>query len=288
MLEPPAAMIQLFRRHDAVVAESIISDGTDVMWCDITRGMIHRSSPYGPTDGLGDVMLQLATPVCSFHCAESGFIVSLADAVILVDHIGATVRELTHIVHAGAHMRLNEGKVDPAGRWVTGSMELDTGAPIGAFYSITSTGECRVIATGIGTANGLEWSADGTRIYYTDTASKTIYTGDYSNDGDITNVEVFHTGPPHDGLVMDADGNFWGGIFGQGYVIHLDARGRELFSVPLPVPNITSVAFHGTTLYIASARENLSASQLAEYPLSGSLFSLETTTSARPPRTFPA
>lgn len=278
----------VFRKYDAVVAESIVTIGDDILWCDITRGLIRRSRPGDPIDGAADSVLQLPTPLCSFHPAESGFVVSLADRVIIADSFGTVIRTISTIRHASSEMRLNEGKVDPAGRWVTGSMELTESAPIGAFYSVTPDGDVRELIDGIGTANGLEWSPDGTAIYFTDTSRGTIFVGAYSDAGEISEIRPFHEGAPHDGLVMDAEGRFWGGVFGEGRVIHLDSDGRELGSIALPAPNLTSVAFGGSTLYVGSAREKLTAEQVAEHPLSGSIFAIETATSGRPARTFAA
>lgn len=278
----------MFRKYDAVVAESIVPAGDHIYWCDITRGLILRSTPGDPVDGSLDATLELPGPVCSFHPAKSGFVVSQADRVILTDLGGDVIRTIATIEHATTRMRLNEGKVDPDGRWVTGSMELTDAAPIGAFYAVTVDGEVRKLIGGIGTANGLEWSPDGRRIYFTDTGAATIYTGSYSTEGEISDVDVLHRGAPHDGLVMDVDGNFWSAVFGEGRVIHLDPDGHELFSVDLPAPNLTSVAFVGNTLYVGSAREKLSTQQLTDHPLSGSIFAIETTTTGSGPRTFDA
>ena len=283
---PPGYSV--FREYDAVVAESIITIDGDILWCDITRGLIRRSTPGSPVDGSADTVLQLPIPVCSFHPAHSGFVASLADRVILADPAGRVLRTLAAIHHASTRMRLNEGKVDPAGRWITGSMELTNSAPIGAFYAVTPNGDLRELIGGIGTANGLEWSPDGTKIYFTDTSIDTIFVGTYTTDGDINNVDVFHRGAPHDGLVIDSDGNFWGAIFGEGRVIHLDPDGHEITSITLPAPNLTSVAFHANTLYVASAREKLSPQQLRDHPLSGSVFAIETQTTGPKVRTFDA
>lgn len=278
----------LFREYDAIVAESIVVDGSDILWCDITRGLIRRSTPGDPVDGSEDVVIDLPSAVCSFHLARSGFVVSLPDRVILADSHGHVLRTLATIRHARPQMRLNEGKIDPAGRWVTGSMELTEGAPAGAFYSVTTAGDVAEIIDGIGTANGLEWSPDGALIYFTDTAANTVFVADCDESGRVSNPRHFHRGNPHDGLVRDADGNFWGAVFGEGRVIHLDSAGHELGSVALPAPNLTSLAFSGNTLYIGSAREKLTSRQLAEHPLSGSIFAIETATSGSPARTFDA
>lgn len=292
----PASPV-VFRSVRAILGESLVADATAdapaMLWCDITAGLIHRSPLAGAPDGRDDTVLELPAPVASFHLADldgaPGFVVSLGDRVVVADAGGRVLRDLAVIDHAHPGMRLNEGKVDPAGRWVTGSMDLTRGEPDGAFYSIGPDGTARVMVGGVGTANGLEWSPDGTRIYYTDTGTGTIYTGAYSAAGEVSAVRVFHAGEMHDGLAMDVDGNLWGAIYGGGVVVKYDPAGVELERHSFDAPNLTSVAFGGgdsRTLYVASARENLTEQQLQQHPLSGSVFALETTTRGRAARIF--
>jgi sugar lactone lactonase YvrE len=195
------------------------------------------------------------------------------------------------IKHAHSGIRFNEGKADPFGRWITGSMNLTTEEPDGAIYSLTAAGGARVLRGGFGVANGFEWNPAGTRMYFTDTSVETIYVGDYSDSGELSHVEVFHTGEAHDGLTMDADGHLWSGIYGGGKVIRYAPDGTVDQSIAVPVPNVTSVAFGGpdlSTLFIATARENLTEEQLEVYPLSGAVFAVDTTTHGYLPRIFDA
>lgn len=286
----------VFRRSQSILGESLVAqtrDGEHVMlWCDITRGLLHSSPVDGPTDGSGDTTIAMPAPLCSFHPSmvdgQEGFVMSLEDSVVLTDRQGQILETLARIDHARPGTRMNEGKADPRGRWVSGSMDPDK-EPTGAFYGITQDGDVRLLAEHIGVANGLEFSDDGTRIFFTDTSAETIYAGDYSPDGEVSNVEKFISGGSHDGLTMDVDGGFWSAIYGGGRVIHYDATGTEEFHIDLPAPNLTSVAFGGpglTTLYVTSARENLNEQQLAAHPLSGSVFAIGTATSGRPPRVF--
>lgn len=285
---------EVFRHAHAILAESLVwdpADGGSMLWCDITAGLIHRSPIAAPADGTGDSTIALPPPVASFGLAHvdggEGWVVSLEDRVVLVDAAGTITRELASIPPAHPGIRMNEGKVDPAGRWVTGSMDVTDGDPDAAFYSVSTDGEVRVLLGGIEVGNGLEWSGDS--IWFTDTGASTIYRGTYSAAGEITDVEPFHQGAPHDGLVMATDGTFWGALYGESRVMHLSASGEELGHIDLPAPNITSVAFGGAdlgTLFIASARENLTEEQLEEFPLSGSIFSVQTGTAGRPSRVF--
>jgi sugar lactone lactonase YvrE len=284
----------VFRDARAILGESLVLDDSGpapaMLWCDITAGLLHRSVLAGDPGGNDDGVLALPAPLASFHRAEidgePGYVASLGDRVVVADRSGAIVRELARIDHAHPGLRLNEGKVDPAGRWVTGSMDLTRGEPDGAFYSVTADGAVRVIAGGLGTANGLEWSLDGSRVYFTDTSVQTIYTGGYSPDGEISDVEVFHHGEMHDGLAVDAEGWLWGAVYGAGVVVRYDPQGVERERHEFAAPNLTSVAFAGSTLFVASARENLTEEQLRQHPLSGAVFTLETGTTGRTARVF--
>jgi len=286
----------VFRDARAILGESLVLDDSGsapaVLWCDITAGLLHRSQLAGDPGGGDDSVLALPAPLASFHRAElagePGYIASLGDRIVLADRDGAIVRELARIDHAHPGLRLNEGKVDPAGRWVTGSMDLTRGEPDGAFYSVAPDGHPRVIAGGLGTANGLEWSLDGDRIYFTDTSVETIYTGGYSADGEISDVEVFHHGEMHDGLAIDAEGWLWSAVYGGGVVVRYDPQGVERERHEFPAPNLTSVAFVGSALFVTSARENLTEEQLRQHPLSGAVFTLETGTTGRTARVFVA
>lgn len=293
----PQLAWSVFRRSDAtILGESLVADDDDgvhaMLWCDITRGLLHRSPVDGATDGSDDTTIAVPAPLCSFHpsCIDghSGFVMSLKDQVVLTSRDGTIQRELAHISHDKPDTRMNEGKADPVGRWISGSMDMDE-EPTAKFYSVTATGDLRVVIDGLHVSNGLEFSDDGATIYYTDTPAATIYSADYSADGQVSNAEVFINDGPHDGLTLDVDGGFWTALYGDGRVIHYNSEGVRQFHVDLPAPNLTSVAFGGanmSTLYVCSARENLSDEQLAAHPLSGSVFAIETDTSGRPARVF--
>ncbi|MFM9919520.1 SMP-30/gluconolactonase/LRE family protein [Lacisediminihabitans sp. H27-G8] len=280
---------RVFRDASAILAESIVWDPAGfVLWCDITAGLLYRC----PIEGLNDTVIELPPPLASFAPTAdgSGYVASLGDRVVRVDAAGG-IRDLAHIEHAHDGLRLNEGKCDPYGRWITGSMNLANGEPDGALYSVTEEGALRVLRGGFGVANGFEWSLDDSEMFFTDTAVKTIYRAPYSETGDIGEVTVFHSGESHDGLTVDAEGFLWGGIYGGGRVVRYSPEGIEDLVVELPAPNITSVAFGGpgmSTLFVGSARENLTEQQLEAHPLSGSIFAIDTATHGRPARRFGA
>jgi len=273
---------RLFRNPKATLAESLVWDPEGAMlWCDIVEGTFNRSPQIGNAFGMQDSHAALPAPLASFHqAAGGGHVLSLGDRVVLVNDAGELTRELATIEHAAEGMRLNEGKVDPFGRWVTGSLD-PSGQNQGAIYAIDADGRVQVLVRGIGTSNGFEWSRDGRTMYYSDTNEKTIYRADYSLDAELSNIEVVTVGHSHDGATMDAEGYLWTAIYGEGRVMRFSPDGTEDASIALPAPNVTSVAFGGSdlsVLYVASARENMSAAELRSSPMAGAIFSIQTST----------
>jgi sugar lactone lactonase YvrE len=273
---------RLFRNPKATLAESLVWDPVgDLLWCDIVEGSFHRSPEIGNAFGMQDSNAALPAPLASFHqAAGGGHVMSLGDRVVLINDAGELTRVLATIEHAADGMRLNEGKVDPFGRWVTGSLD-PSGQSQGAIYAIDSEGRMQVLLRGIGTSNGFEWSRDGRTMYFADTDTKTIYRADYSLDAELTNVEAVTVGHSHDGATMDADGYLWTAIYGEGRVMRFSLDGTEDVSIALPAPNVTSVAFGGSdlsVLYVASARENMSPQELRSSPMAGAIFSIQTST----------
>ena len=79
-----------------------------------------------------------------------------------------------------AGTRFNDGKVGPDGRLLVGTMdEQCRSRPLGSLYSVSRSGETTRLHQGFIVANGLAWSADGRRLYFSDTRRDTLYVADY-------------------------------------------------------------------------------------------------------------
>src|SRR5918997_462688 len=70
-------------------------------------------------------------------------------------------------------VRMNEGGCDPDGRFWCGSMAYDQRPGAAALYRLDADGTVHVVLDGVTVSNGLDWSPDGTRAYYNDTATLT-------------------------------------------------------------------------------------------------------------------
>ena len=138
-------------------------------------------------------------------------------------------------------------------------------------------------SSGCTVPNGLGFSPDNRRMYFTDTFRRVVYEYDFDlQSGAIANRRPLilfadDDGTP-DGLTVDAAGCLWVAVWDAWRVSRFSPAGEELLRVRLPVPRPTSCCFGGPTLqtlYITTASVRLSAEELAAAPLSGALFALE-------------
>lgn len=190
--------------------------------------------------------------------------------------------------------RLNDGKCDAMGRFWVGSLALNATPDCGALWRIDPDGRATRMADGIHVSNGLGWSPDNRTFYFTDTGRRTIFAYDFDlESGAIANRRRFAivdeaSGTP-DGLTVDSEGFVWSAHWDGWCVTRYDPSGAVERVIHLPVPRPTSVMFGGpdlTTLYVTSARIRLSAEQLRNAPLSGSVLAVATNIRGLPEHRF--
>ena len=191
--------------------------------------------------------------------------------------------ELLHPLHdAESPLRLNDGKVDAAGRLWFGTLnDRDQERPDGQLYRLLpDDASPQAVDAGYRVTNGPAFSPDGRTLYHADSVAQTIFAFDLSPDGRLSGKRVLvefnrYEGYP-DGMTTDAEGRLWVAHFGGYRVSQRDPQtGRVLRTVVVPSPNATSVAFGGpglNDLFITTARSGMAESALAQSPLSGGLF----------------
>lgn len=192
--------------------------------------------------------------------------------------------------------RFNDGKCDAQGRFWAGSMDVGCRAPTGALYRFDANGlGSRVFDAGFAVTNGPTWSRDQRTMFFNDTVHQQIHAFDFDpSSGTLSGQRPwlrFAKGDGYpDGMTTDADGRLWIAHWGAACVTcHDPDSAEELLRVKLPTDHITNVAFGGPdlrTLFITSARFELSDAQLQAQPLAGGLFAVETSVTGRPANLF--
>ena len=204
----------------------------------------------------------------------------------------------THLIRhyqpeLGNRTRMNDGNLDPRGRFIVGGMDERGMNPITPVWSVTS-GHVSTIAENIGCANSICFSPDGTVMYFADSGMRSILAYDYDLDtGMPHNERVFaRLGPDKgipDGSCVDEDGGLWNAQFGGNKVQRYRPDGSRCNSIDLPVPNVTCCAIGGMDLnrmFITTSRLGMSAKELRSKPLAGGLFAIDLDVIGKPHGTY--
>jgi sugar lactone lactonase YvrE len=185
------------------------------------------------------------------------------------------------VIPADQRSRLNDGACDPMGRFLVGSMAMDGRKGSDRLYRVEDDLTVGVIDDDLTLSNGLAWSPDSTSFYSVDSIPGIVWVRSYRNAdglvGERRELLRIRDGIP-DGLCVDVNGNLWIAIWGVGQVRCYSSQGEHLVTVEVPAPHTSSCAFVGPQrdlLLITTARADLTNQQLAEFPHSGQLFTVD-------------
>ena len=191
--------------------------------------------------------------------------------------------------------RLNDGKIDKAGRFLVGSMnDGNPDNPSGSLYQLSSNNKMSLLLDQIRIPNSIAWSPEGDVMYFSDTRAETIWSFHYNCEtGKISDRKTFakfsHRQGRPDGATVDLEGYLWCAEYGGGKILRFDPKGKLVSEIILPATNVTSCTFGGpnfSTLFITTASQRLNPEQKMLQPLAGSIFSCELNITGIPEPTF--
>jgi sugar lactone lactonase YvrE len=276
----------------ARLAESPVWDAASqtLLWVDILAGEVHRLDPATGRD----TAVGVGVPVGAVAARRGGgLVIAAALGFATLDEASGTVEPGTvepgtvDWLWAGAlGDRMNDGKCDPAGRFLAGSLTYARDPGACALYRLDpgmpGDGGPRVsvLLDGVTLSNGLGWSPAGDLMYFADTPLERVDVMHYDPaTGEASGRRPFadlHDVPGRpDGLTVDGEGAVWIAMSRGGAVRRYTPDGRLDRVIEFPVRLVTSVSFGGGDLgdlYVTTSRENLTESDLASQPLAGSVF----------------
>ena len=209
-------------------------------------------------------------------------VVGLRDSVAVVNLDGSALRTITPVDPQDADTRLNDGKVDPTGGLVFGTLS-ESRQPAGGCYRLGRRSTLQQVFPGMTLSNGLGWDVPRGRFYLVDSWTWRIDVCDFNAaTGEVSDRRQFATIDPQeglpDGLSVDVEGGVWVALFGGGAVRRYDSDGvlSEVVSVPVTYP--TSLTFGGPnlrTVFVTSSRHRMSRAQRRAEQLAGAVLTFD-------------
>ncbi len=261
-------------------------DESALYWCDIPGRKLNRFVPASCEHRQWSLDTE---PGCCAPLPGGGLLLAMRDGLFRFDLASGRRTPVAAPPYDAHEMRFNDGKADPLGRlWVSTIYEPRT-APRAGLHRFAA-GRIEPMADGATVGNGLAFSPDARTLYWSDTTSHRIFAFDFDlTAGTISNRRVLAQFAPRapgtdlagyggrpDGAAVDAEGALWVAMFEGQRLVRLDAQGRVLQELPLPVRCPTMPCFGGTdlkTLYVTTSREKRPDDELAAQPLAGAVLS---------------
>lgn len=266
----------------------------ELVWLDVLAGRVQM---YSPVSHAAETVETGTSVGCIGLTTGSSWIAATGRGWASIDRVTGRVVTIGSVPGVGRTHRMNDGAIDPKGRFWAGSMPLDlvAGAGSGVLYTLRQgSWDATPMVSGLTIPNGLAWSPDGLTMYHTDSARMTTIAYDFDIDAGVpSRPRVLlefgpHEGAP-DGMAVDAAGCLWIAMCGGGKVIRVTPTGRRDAEIAFPVSLVTSCAFGDDdlrTLYVTSARRGLGHADLKRQPWAGAVFSVRLNTAGLRTREF--
>ena len=222
------------------------ADDGCLYWTDITGGKIHR--------------LHLATrqhtqiysgeTVGGFTSEANGDLLLFRVGDIAVLHADGGVGTVRAFADEGSE-RFNDVIAAPDGCVLAGTIGKTDAS--GGLFRVECDGSSTLLFRGTGCSNGMGFSPDLTRFYWTCSTRRTIYAFDYDpSSGRLSGERVFYTAPASegipDGMAVDRNGHVWSARWDGFSIVHHAEGGAPIETIPFPVAKVSSLCFGGPAL----------------------------------------
>ena len=231
-----------------------------IYWIDIPTGRMFR---FDPVTGQHEQFYE-GEVVGGFTIqADGSLLLFMARGAVKIWRDGQLTTVIAEIPDEW-ESRFNDVIADPAGRVFCGTMS--TPERLGRLYRLDTDGTLTKLLDGVGTSNGMGFTLDRKRMYYTDTRKRDIYLFDYDQaTGAITHQRVFVNtadqageGRP-DGMTVDAEGYIWSARWDGHCLVRYTPEGVEERRINFPAKKVSSLTFGGPDygdMYVTTAGGN--------------------------------
>jgi sugar lactone lactonase YvrE len=245
-------------------------------WVDILGGSIHRTDP---AIGRDEVFPIGRMPGAVGLRESGGLVAAVQDGFGALDP-GGRFEMLVPVDADDPTMRMNDGRVDAAGRFWAGTTDMDHRPRMGTLYRLDPGRQAHPMLRDVTISNGLDWSLDNRTMYYIDTPTRRIDAFSFDlPEGTIADrrpaVAIREGAGSPDGMTLDSEGYLWVALWGGWAVERYAPDGRLDRRVEVPAEQASSCTFGGPDLdllFITTARKGFPPGGRPDQPHAGSLF----------------
>src|SRR6266496_5059322 len=176
--------IELLFDAKAALGEGPIWDShtQTLYWIDILNKRIYSGS---------DILTDLDDLIgCIAPRKNGGLILTQRSSFASLELNPVKLTPLSTLKEEPSNNRFNDGKCDPCGRFLAGTMDMGEKDPNGSLYSFDGKSITKLLShTTI--SNGMTWSPDDKTFYYIDTPTREVKAFDYDLEtGGVANPRV--------------------------------------------------------------------------------------------------
>lgn len=223
-------------------------------------------------------------PLCSFGLTvdPDKLICAFASGFGLFQPSSETLSWIAKVDLDIERQRLNDGRVDRQGRFWAGGLGKSATGQKSQLFCLNDNQPVSHL-TDISISNSLCWNLDSTRIYHADSPKQVIRKGSFDPiAGTVTDWQDFVQTPADaypDGSCIDASDRIWNAQWGSAKVKCYQPDGKQFYTLDIPAKQPSCVSFGGPQLnylFVTSARQEMDADALKEWPKSGNVFVYKT------------
>ncbi len=240
--------------HRCKLGEGPLWDAADqvLFWVDSLAPALFR---HDPASGTTDRWALPERTVGSLAVRESGgLILAMEQGFHGFDLETWTATPLSEPMAGRDDVRLNDGKVDRAGRFLAGGMNRDyinDTDPKGVLYRLDGDLGVAELLDGFICFNGPCFSPDGGTLYVTGRDTSAIEAFNYDQtSGALSKGRVLIADINPDGATVDTDGCLWSAQWDDACLLRITPDGTIDARIDVPGQTVTSVMFGGPDLDI--------------------------------------
>ncbi len=244
-----------------LTAENSFTTGIEGPACD-ARGNIYavnfdRQQTIGKVtpDGKAEVFVELPG-----KSTGNGIVIGRDGTMFVADYVSHNIlridpksRAVSVLMHDDRMNQPNDLALAPSGDLYASDPNWKEGT--GQVWWASPAGKLSLVATNMGTSNGIEVSPDGKTLYVNESVQRNVWAFTIESDGSLTHKRLLKKFDTHgfDGMRCDVDGNLYIARHGKGTIVKLSPAGEVLREVDVLGSKPSNLCFggpDGRTVYV--------------------------------------